>query len=134
MSKHFDPNDYTDAEKRTLARVIEIGGRRTKRQITAQQALSRALRATIEPAIAALEGTALLLDLFVELELAATKTNASRLATHPLRPKGVDAAIARRLADEAEASKTEPGGTDQLQDSVWASGERCSTCSSTITR
>lgn len=91
------PLAFTQAEQQVVAKLFTIAGKRTKTEIAERQASEKAVRATILPLIAQLEGDALL-DLFAWLEVVATKTNAARIANHPLRRAADGAGIEKRKA------------------------------------
>lgn len=100
------PLAYTQAEQKIVERFFTIAGKRTKTEIAERQASEKAVRATILPLLAQFEGDALL-DLFAWLEVVATKTNAARIASHPLRRAADGAAIDKRKAALGEGARGE---------------------------
>ncbi len=93
--------EFNDTEMRLFQRVVAVGKTRGKREAAEAAALAKAIRASILPALPLLAANpAVLLEVFVAIEMAATQANARRIAAHPLRPEGVDEEIAGRLAAE----------------------------------
>lgn len=58
--------------------------------------------------------TSLVVEVFAGLEVAATKANRKRIASHPLRPAKVDTIVEKRLA-EIERAKAEEAAARELQ-------------------
>lgn len=54
-------------------------------------------------------------QVFAGLEASATKTNRNRIASHPLRPNGVDALVEELLAERGTAQISAPGEPNQRQ-------------------
>ncbi len=103
---------------RTLERAIDTDSKR-------EQRLEAARRKAIGDTFAAwIEGVDpdLAVEIFAGLEVAASKTNRTRIAGHALRPDGVQDMVEERLAEieaakvrlQAQAERSEPANPDPL--------------------
>ncbi|WP_340108456.1 hypothetical protein [Pikeienuella sp. HZG-20] len=84
----------------SLAKAIE---REAKADGRAEAARRRAIAETFGAWLEMEEDQDLVRRVFIGLEIAASKASRKRIASHPLRPAGVDAPVEERLAEIAAA-------------------------------
>lgn len=93
-----------------LEKAIDKDAKAEERQEAARRkAIGEHFSAWVEDA-----DTALVVEVFAGLEVAATKANRKRIASHPLRPAKVDTIVEKRLA-EIERAKAEEAAARELQ-------------------
>lgn len=89
-------------------KVLDTFLKTTRKQVLKDQKLARerdkAIIANLPTALAELEPEALR-DLFVMLEASATNPQRNLIATHPMRPEGIDERVEKAVAKRAEEAE-----------------------------
>lgn len=89
------PTDLTRAEAKALSVITGIGSRQERETAAIHRAIADTIPAWLDMISA---DEALLRKVFTTLEEAAKASNARKIANHPLRPEGIDEAVAAMKA------------------------------------